>query len=75
MCGTASSYQIVTSGSPITPQSFASATALSGAPAPTVAGSAQSYTLPASARRYVAIRAIDAQGNIGLPAVVKSASK
>jgi hypothetical protein len=75
MCGTASSYQIVTSGSPITAQNFAAATPLGGAPAPAAAGSAQSYTLPASARRYVAIRAIDEQGNIGLPAVVKTTSK
>lgn len=75
MCGTASSYQIVTSAGAITPQSFAAATPLSGAPAPTAAGSAQSYTLPAGTRRYVAIRAIDEQGNIGLPAVVKTASK
>jgi hypothetical protein len=68
MCGTATSYEIVTSGGSITAQNFAKATPLSGAPAPAAAGTTQTYTLPASARRYVAIRAVDAQGNIGLPA-------
>jgi hypothetical protein len=69
MCGAASSYEIVTSASPITPQSFASATPLSGAPTPAAAGAKQSYTLPRGSQAYVAIRAIDEQGNIGLPAV------
>jgi hypothetical protein len=69
MCGAAASYEIVTSPNPITAQSFAKATPLSGPPVPAAAGSTQSYTLPSSARAYVAIRAIDQQGNIGLPAV------
>jgi hypothetical protein len=69
MCGTASSYEIVTSPNPITPQSFASATPLNGAPIPAAAGTAQSYTLPHGTQAYVAIRAIDEQGNIGLAAV------
>src|SRR5207249_7691123 len=34
MCGTAAAYEVVTSDNPITPQNFASATPLSGAPAP-----------------------------------------
>jgi hypothetical protein len=68
MCGAAASYEIVTSASQITPQNFAQATALSGAPIPAAAGTAQSYALPKGALRYVAIRAIDAAGNIGLPA-------
>jgi hypothetical protein len=41
MCPTASTYEIVTSGSPITPQNFAAATPLSGAPSPAAAGTAQ----------------------------------
>jgi hypothetical protein len=69
MCGAASSYEIVTSPSPIAPQSFSSATPLSGAPTPAAAGTTQSYAIPRTAQRYIAIRAIDAQGNIGLPAV------
>jgi hypothetical protein len=71
MCGTATTYQIVTSRSPITPQNFAAATPLPGAPAPAAAGTPQSYALPAAAKTYVAIRAIDEQGNIGLPAVLR----
>jgi hypothetical protein len=69
MCGTAASYEIVTSASPITPQNFSSATALAGAPAPTAPGSTQTYSLPSGTRRYVAIRAVDSAGNVGLPAV------
>jgi hypothetical protein len=70
MCGTASSYQIVTASNPITPQTFAKALPLGGAPTPTAAGTTQTYTLPANAQSYVAVRAIDQAGNIGLPAVV-----
>src|SRR5439155_304295 len=41
MCGTAAAYEIVTSASPITPQNFAGATPLSGAPTPAAAGTTQ----------------------------------
>jgi hypothetical protein len=34
------------------------------------AGATRTYTVPAAARRYVAIRAVDDQGNLGRPAVV-----
>src|SRR5438128_948548 len=71
MCGTASSYQLVTSATPITPENFASATPISGAPAPAAAGTAQSFKLPPGTKAYVAIRAIDEHGNIGLPAVTE----
>jgi len=71
MCGTATSYQLVTSASPITPENFVSATPISGAPAPAAAGTAQSFKLPPTTKAYVAIRAIDEQGNIGLPAVAE----
>jgi hypothetical protein len=69
LCGAATSYQLVTSRHRITPQSFASATPLGGVPRPAVAGSRQSVTVPAGIRRYVAIRAVDAAGNVGLPLV------
>ncbi|HEV3283643.1 MAG TPA: hypothetical protein VG010_05530, partial [Solirubrobacteraceae bacterium] len=69
MCGSATSYEIVTSASPITAQNFASATPLSGAPAPAPAGTTQTYALPKRTQRFVAIRAIDQQGNIGRPGV------
>jgi hypothetical protein len=68
LCGKATRYEIVTSQSPITAENFAKATPLSGAPEPAEAGTAQTYTLPANVENYVAIRAIDDQGNIGLPA-------
>ena len=71
LCGTARSYQVVTSSVPITPQSFAAATPLAGAPVPATAGSRQTFTLPAGTKAYVAIRAVDEAGNVGLPAVVK----
>ena len=74
MCGTAASYQIVTSSKPITAENFAHAKTLGGAPAPAAAGTRQSYTLPASTERYVAIRAIGEQENIGLPAAVEAVS-
>jgi hypothetical protein len=71
MCGTATRYEVVTSSKPITPRNFAAATPLSGAPKPAVAGRRQRFTLPAGAKRYVAIRAVNAAGNVGLPAVIR----
>jgi hypothetical protein len=68
MCGTAKSYEVVTSANPITPRNFAAAAPVPGAPAPSAAGTSQSLALPASTQRYVAIRVVDEQGNIGLPA-------
>ncbi|MHB8235784.1 MAG: hypothetical protein ACYDHT_14125, partial [Solirubrobacteraceae bacterium] len=68
LCGKATRYEVVTSESPITAQNFASATPLSGAPEPAQAGTAQTYALPANVENYVGIRAIDDQGNVGLPA-------
>jgi len=67
LCGKATRYEIVTAEAPITAQSFAGATPLGGAPEPAAAGTAQSYTLPANVQTYVAIRAVDDQGNVGLP--------
>ena len=75
MCGTAAKYEVVTSKSPITAANFAHAKPLSGAPAPAAAGSRQSLKLPAGAEKYVAIRAVDAQGNVGLPLVVRAGGK
>jgi hypothetical protein len=68
-CGTANRYEIVTSGSPITPQNFAAAQPLANPPAPAAAGTGQTYTLPAH-QRYVAIRAIDEAGNVGWSAQI-----
>jgi hypothetical protein len=71
LCGTAARYQLVTSNRRITPQNFAHAKRLSGAPRPRAAGSRQSFGLPAGAGRYIAIRAVDAAGNVGLPMVIR----
>jgi hypothetical protein len=71
MCGTGTRYQLVTSKRPITPQSFGSAKPLPGAPVPAAPGTRQSFAVPRGAERYVAIRAVNAAGNVGLPAVVR----
>jgi hypothetical protein len=65
LCGTADHYEIATSDTPIDEGSFDQADALSGAPTPKQAGTTQSYSPPAGAKRYVAIRAVDEQGNVG----------
>jgi hypothetical protein len=63
-CGTATSYEAVTSESPIGPSQFAAATPLGGAPAPAEAGAPQSFPLPPHGR-YVALRAVDEEGDVG----------
>jgi hypothetical protein len=45
---------------------------VAGAPAPAAAGTRQTLTLPAGHKRYIAIRAVDDQGNAGPPLVVKT---
>jgi hypothetical protein len=71
LCGTAARYEVVTSTGPNPPEWCAPAKPLVGAPAPAAAGSRQSFALPADTERYVAIRAVNAAGNVGLPAVLK----
>ena len=70
LCGTANHYQVATSDSPITAANFGAADPLAGAPSPAAAGTVQHYTPPAGAKRYVAIRAVDEQGNVGRPVAV-----
>jgi hypothetical protein len=70
LCGAADRYEIVTSQAPIDEGNFGGATALTGAPDPAEAGAENSYKLPDEAKRYVAVRAIDEQGNVGRPAVI-----
>ncbi|MEA2169468.1 MAG: hypothetical protein QOF76_2768 [Solirubrobacteraceae bacterium] len=69
-CGTAAKYQVVTSDSPITAASFAGADALVGSGTPGAAGAAQTVPLVGTLKRYIAVRAVDEQGNVGRPAVV-----
>ncbi|MGH2953290.1 MAG: S8 family serine peptidase, partial [Solirubrobacterales bacterium] len=70
LCGAADAYEVVTARSPVDEASFASATPLAGAPDPGAPGSTQVYELPPEALRYVAIRAVDEQGNVGRPLLV-----
>ena len=70
LCGTAESYQVVTSDNKITTSNFRSAASLAGAPSPAAAGTPQSYSVPAAAKRYVAIRARDERGAVGRPLVI-----
>lgn len=71
LCGKAWRYQVVTSDSPITAENFGRAKRLKGAPRPGMAGTPQSFKLPKRVKRYVAIRAEDYAGNVGLPVSVQ----
>ncbi|MHB8718580.1 MAG: S8 family serine peptidase [Candidatus Dormibacteria bacterium] len=65
-CGTASSYQLFTSSQPIIQDSIALATPISVTKTPDPAGTKETITIPASSDQgYLAIRAVDAAGNIG----------
>ncbi len=66
--GTAASYDVRWSSSSLTAETFAQAQGVAGAPVPSPAGSAEQMTvsgLVAGTRYYVAVRAIDARGNVG----------
>jgi hypothetical protein len=65
LCGTADHYEVVQSNEPIDGSNFSSGAPVAGAPAPAAAGTAQSVSLPAQRLRFIAIRAVDDQGNIG----------
>ena len=71
LCGKARHYQWVTSPRPITAQSFARARHLHLTLVPARAGAKQAVKLPRGLSRYVALRAVDAAGNIGRPLVLK----
>jgi hypothetical protein len=71
LCGTADHYEVATSNTPIDGANFSSAQQVSGAPAPATAGTTQSMSLPSSPGRYVAIRAVDEQGNVGPVATIE----
>jgi hypothetical protein len=72
LCGRATRFEVRTSGEAITPASFARATEVTPAKAGVVdPGTAQELALPADRlQRYVAVRAVDDQGNVGRPAVI-----
>ena len=65
-CGTAASYQLFTSPSPINQDNVDAATPLTLTQAPGASGTKESITIPASWNQgFLAIRAIDHAGNIG----------
>jgi hypothetical protein len=70
LCGTADHYEVVQSNSEINGRNFGEKEPVSGAPTPEQAGSTQSFGVPADAKRFVGIRAVDEQGNVGPVAVV-----
>ena len=71
MCGTVDHYEVVQSNGTITPANFSSQEPASGAPAPAAPGTTQTMQIPPERRRFVAVRAVDEQGNVGPPAVTE----
>ena len=65
MCGDVDHYEVVTSDQPVTEQSFDDADPLADDDAGAAPGDEETVTPPATARRYVGIRAVDDQGNVG----------
>ena len=77
LTGTATSYDVRYSTSPITAANFTSATAASGVPAPAVAGTAQSVVVRNLGRQvtyYFALRTTDDSGNVSAVSNVPSAT-
>lgn len=75
--GTAASYDLRRSTSPITEANWSSATQVSGEPAPAIAGTTQSMTasgLASGATHYFALRTRDAAGNLSPLSNVASAA-
>jgi hypothetical protein len=61
LCGRAARYRVVEDGK-----------TLSRVPAPAEAGARQTITLPGRVKRYVSVRAVDEQGNVGPALVVRT---
>jgi chitodextrinase len=77
LTGTAASYDIRRSTSPITASNWNSATQVSGEPAPGAPGTTQAYTVTGLTRQttyYFAIRAVDDAGNVSALSNVPSAT-
>ena len=72
LCGTADHYEMATSSAPISESDFSTAKQLTGAPDPTAPGTVQKLAVPKGSEGYVAIRAVDDQGNVGRVASVKA---
>ena len=71
LCGTPTRYEVVTSKQRITAKNFAQATPVPATGAVVAAGQTAQLAVAASAlERYVAVRAVDDQGNVGRPAAL-----
>jgi len=75
LCGTADHYELATAKKPIDEASFADAKPLDGAPTPKPAGGKQKLDVPAGSKGWIALRAVDEQGNVGRVATVKAKAK
>ena len=72
LCGAPAAYDVRTADRPITPANFADADPVYVKGTPVAAGARAELQLPAGGlRRYVAVRAVDDQANVGRPAVVE----
>ena len=71
LCGRAAEYQLAFARGRLTPQIFARAKRLRVRLRPGAAGAAQAFALPRGLRGWVALRAIDQAGNIGLPMIAR----
>lgn len=77
LTGTATSYDVRYSTSPITDSNWSSATALSGEPAPTASGTTQTMTVTGLTRQttyYFAMKVTDGAGNVSALSNVVSAT-
>ena len=78
LCGTLAAgekgarYEAVQSTAPITSANFAAAEKIEAPATGASPGTAQALAIPARPKRYVAIRAVDEQGNAGRPLVVRA---
>jgi RTX calcium-binding nonapeptide repeat (4 copies) len=72
LCGKVDHYEMATAGKRIDEAGFADAKPLKGAPKPKAPGAKQKLDVPAKSKGWIAIRAVDEQGNVGRVAAVKA---
>jgi hypothetical protein len=76
LCGKAARYEVRTSNGRITPSNFSGADAVEAEGEPVDGGTEASLDLgDAELGRWIAVRAVDEQGNVGLPAIVDTGEK
>jgi hypothetical protein len=71
LCGDVDHYEVATANQPIGESSFNDAAKLPDVEASAEPGQTESYPPPLQVRRYVAIRAVDDQGNVGRVASIE----